>query len=140
MKILVLNGPNLNMLDYRKKEIYGKDSLKKINKELKSKFKKNKFIFKQSNFEGEIVAEIHKAIKKKYDGIIINPGAFSHYSYAIRDALEMFKNKKVEVHLSDVLKREEFRKKLVNKEVVDEVISGFGKQSYFKAVEFMEEK
>ncbi len=140
MKVMVINGPNLNMLAYRDKKIYGDISIEKINSNLKKDNKSIDFTFFISNIEGELIEAIQRAILEKYDAILINPGAYSHYSYAIRDALEMFKGIKVEVHLSDVRNRENFRKTLVNKDVVDKIISGFFDKSYQKAVDYLEER
>ncbi len=140
MKVMLINGPNLNMLEYRDEKIYGNVSINNINKKLLEDNKGIDFTFFQTNIEGQIIDFIHKAILNKYDAIIINPGAYAHYSYAIRDALEIFKGKKVEVHLSDVKNREGFRKTLVNHDVVDEIISGFFDKSYQKAVDYLEER
>jgi len=107
MTILVINGPNLNLLESRDPEQYGGNSLENIAELLKSKFPTIRFIFEQFNREDEIVDSIHKS--SNYDGIIINPAAFTHYSVSIRDALEICKLPKVEVHLSNITKREKFR-------------------------------
>ena len=110
-KILLINGPNLNMLGVRNPAVYGSTTLKDIEKEVLSyaKTKNSRLFCFQSNHEGCIIDKIHKAYGK-IDGIIINPGAFTHYSYAIRDALESVKIPTVEVHLSDIHNREDFRK------------------------------
>lgn len=139
MYILIINGPNLNMLKRRDKEIYGDLDLKKINKELTTKFKSLKFKFYQTNHEGKIIDKIQK-INHKCLGIIINPGAFTHYSYAIRDALEIIKIPKVEVHLSNILKRDDFRKISVIQDVVDQTFMGEYIHSYFNAVNFIIQK
>ncbi len=134
-KILILNGPNLNMLDRRDPKIYGGETLEKaktnctqLAKELNLEIE-----FKQSNFEGEIVEQIQNSIDK-VSGIIINAAAYTHTSVAIRDALEMFKGAKVEVHISNIFAREEFRQNSFLSDVVDAVISGFGIDGYTLAL------
>lgn len=138
MKVLVINGPNLNMLGVREESIYGKTTLTQINKELEKKAKKNKITIKffQSNEEGKIVDEIQKT-NKKFDFIIFNPGAFTHYSIAIRDAIASVKTKVIEVHLSNIHAREEFRKESFIAPVAVGQISGFGPQSYMMALEYI---
>lgn len=131
MKILVIHGPNLNMLGVREKEVYGDISLSEINKLLDKTAKENSATLKivQTNSESEIVSEIQKA-HDEFSGILINPAAYTHYSIAIRDALLAVSLPAVEVHLSNIYKREEFRKKSVISDIVVGVISGFGKDSY----------
>ena len=131
-KILVLHGPNLNLLGKREKKVYGKISLDKINANLKSLAKTLgvEIDFKQSNVEGEIVNIIQKASKKKFNGILINPAAYTHTSVAIRDALLAIKIPTIEVHLSNIYKREEFRHKSLTAPACVGQISGFGKMSY----------
>ena len=131
-KILVLHGPNLNMLGNREKNIYGKISLEKINAELKKLAKdlKADLEIKQSNVEGELVNFIQKASKNGIKGILINPAAYTHTSVAIRDAILATKIPTVEVHLSNIYKREEFRHKSLVAPVAVGQISGFGKESY----------
>ena len=135
-KILVINGPNLNLLGKREIEIYGKDSLKNI--ELKTKkFAKNNDIdaeFKQSNEESEIINWIHDCVKNDYKGLLINAGAYTHTSIAIFDALKAIKIPIVEIHLSNIHKREEFRKKSYISEVADGVVFGFGAYSYILGI------
>ena len=131
-KILVLHGPNLNMLGKREKTIYGKISLEKINSDLKSLAKElNVDIeFKQSNIEGELVNFIHSALKNKIAGILINPAAYTHTSVALRDALLAVKIPTVEVHISNIYQREEFRHKSLTAPACIGQITGFGKMSY----------
>lgn len=140
MKILVLNGPNLNMTGIRKKDVYGKETLKDINKELKiyGKMKGVKVCFYQSNYEGKIINIIHKS-RKKYDGVVINAGAYTHYSIAIRDAIESVSDyiPYIEVHMSDIHKREDFRKVSVITEVCKAQICGLGKDSYKKGIDLL---
>lgn len=131
IKILVVHGPNLNMLGVREKEVYGDISLLEINKLLDKTAKENHSTLRivQTNSESEIVSEIQKS-SDEFSGILINPAAYTHYSIAIRDALLAVSLPAVEVHLSNIYKREEFRKKSVISDVVVGVISGFGKDSY----------
>ena len=134
MKILILNGPNLNMTGKREPSIYGSETLDDINAQIKAHAQKKKCetVFFQSNCEGELVDEIQKF---DGDGIVINAGAYTHYSYAISDALKMKTCKKIEVHMSNVFTREEFRHHSVLSPVVDGVICGLGKNSYILAVD-----
>lgn len=130
MKILVINGVNLDMLGLREPQIYGGRTLDDINADL-SKVAKNlgaEIEFVQSNIEGEIVEFIHKG--RQFDGIILNAGAYTHYSIAIRDAISSIDTPCVEVHLSNVHKREEFRHTSVISAVCKGVIAGFGENSY----------
>ena len=141
-KILVINGANLNLTGKREPSVYGYDTLDSINKEISGRAEKLGLIcdFFQSNFEGEIINKIHTALEN-YDGIIINAGAFSHYSYAIRDAITSVNKPAVEVHLSNLAARkEEFRHKSVLTEVCIGIIAGFGKTGYFLALEALNDK
>jgi 3-dehydroquinate dehydratase-2 len=133
MKILVLNGPNLNMIEKRDASLYGKLSLDNIKKLLSEEFTSVSFVFFQSNIEGELINEIQNAAAK-YDGIIINPGGYAHTSVALRDALEECKLTKIEVHLSHLGKREEFRQNLLTASACNGYISGFKEYSYMAAV------
>ncbi len=136
MKLLIINGVNLDLTGKREQSIYGGESLESINAELRA-YARTRSIdldFLQSNFEGEICTAIGSS-EGKYDGIILNAGAFTHYSYAIRDAIAAVRVPVVEVHMSNVQAREEFRKKSVLTEVCKGEILGFGKFSYFLAVE-----
>ena len=142
MKIMVINGPNLNLLGIREKEIYGAkdfnqviDYIKEEGKELG--FEVNCF---HSNIEGEIINFIHNAYFEKYDGIIINPGAYTHYSIAIYDALKGVEIPTVEVHLSNIHKREEFRHKSVTAPACIGQISGFGEYGYIMAKNSLKNK
>jgi 3-dehydroquinate dehydratase-2 len=129
MKILIINGPNLNYLGKRKPEIYGNRTLDELNDHLRTVYKDDILDFYQSNFEGAIIDKIQEA-PEKYDGIVINAGAFTHYSYAIRDAIEGCEIAVVEVHLSNVAARESFRNISVISEVCQGTVAGFGVQSY----------
>ncbi len=130
-KILIIHGPNLNLLGAREPKVYGKVTLDRINTELKKIAKKEGVAIDcvQTNIEGEIVSLIQKA-KKTYSAIVINPGGYTHYSVAIRDAIASVKIPTVEVHLSNIYSREEFRQKSVIAPVAAGQISGFGKNSY----------
>ena len=127
MKFLVLNGVNLNMTGVREKGIYGGETLEQINAELKQ-------FCEGQGHGGELCSFIQNA-RGKYDGIVLNAGAFTHYSYAIRDAIAAIDVPVVEVHMSNVHAREEFRKKSVLTEVCKGEILGFGKKSYKLALE-----
>ena len=131
MKILVINGPNLNMLGVREPETYGTQTLKDINNDLMNyaKGKGAECSFFQSNCEGEIISAI-QSVLTEYDACIINAGAYTHYSYAIRDAISSVNKPFVEVHMSNVMAREEFRHKSVIGPVCVGTIAGFGAESY----------
>jgi len=135
-KILVIHGPNLNKLGTREPEIYGKDTMDDINSALIALGEKNGVGVEcfQSNHEGEIIDKI-QAIDKNTAGIIINPAAFTHTSLAIRDALAMTNIPVIEVHLSNIYKRESFRHKSLISGVVKGQIAGFGMQGYLMAME-----
>lgn len=132
MKLLFINGVNLNLTGVREKGVYGAQTLDEINKDITAHFKNDECEFFQSNIEGEICTKIQTA---HCDGIILNAGAFTHYSYAIRDAIAAVNTPVVEVHMSNVHAREEFRHKSVLSEVCKGVILGFGKNSYILAGE-----
>lgn len=133
MKIIVINGPNLNLLHKRDNQKYGSFSIEQIEKIVKNEFIDIEFTFKQSNVEGEIINLIQNAIDK-FDGLIINPGGFAHTSVAIRDALELFIKPKVEVHLSNLASREEFRHTTLTAAVCNGYLSGFKEDGYLAAV------
>ena len=134
-KILIINGPNLNLLGVREKDVYGKESLQdiaiKVNE--KSKELNVEIDFVQSNHEGEIIDKIQSA-RGKYDVLIINPAAYTHYSIAIRDAVKAVELPCIEVHLSNIHAREEFRTKSVIAPVCAGQISGFGSNGYILAL------
>lgn len=140
MKIMVINGPNINFLGIREKDIYGSISFQYLEKTILKygEAKGHDITLFQSNIEGEIINCIQKCYFEKYDGIIINPGAYTHYSYAILDALKSVKLKAIEVHLSNIHKREEFRRKSVTAEGCAGQISGFGLKSYTLAIDALE--
>lgn len=134
-KFLVINGPNLNMLGKREPEVYGSESLEDIqlwtNEKIKSQARATWF---QSNLEGEIVSRIQQASTEDYDALIINPGGYAHTSVAIHDALKILKFPVIEVHLSQVYRREEFRHTLLTAKAASAIMSGLGKQSYYIAI------
>lgn len=138
-KILVVNGPNINILGKRELEIYGELSYNNLVDELKSYAKKKDVCLDefQSNSEGAIIDKLQELIGGAYDALIINPAAYSHYSYAIYDALKAIKIKKVEVHLTNIFARDEFRKNSVTAAACDGVISGFGFDSYKLAIDYL---
>lgn len=136
MKILIINGPNLNLLGKREELIYGKDTLEKIEKELVELFPNFELTFFQSNSEGDIVDQIQQAEDADFQGLVINAGAYTHYSIAILDALRIVRIPKVEVHISHIFARESYRAKSVIAEACDGIISGFGKQSYRLALDW----
>lgn len=135
MKFLFINGVNLNMTGRREKGIYGTQTLEDINKNIAKHFKSDECQFYQSNLEGDICSRLHESADEDFDGIILNAGAFTHYSYAIRDAISSIDTPVVEVHMSNVHAREEFRHTSVISSVCKGVIAGFGASSYILAAE-----
>lgn len=135
MKILVVNGPNLNMLGKREPQIYGTASLDQMNANLKTEYPDVAFTFFQSNNEGAVIDALQSTQGRTVDGVILNPGAFTHTSYAIRDAIAALDTPVVEVHLSNIHAREEFRHRSVTAGVCAGLIAGFGSRSYSLAVE-----
>ena len=133
MKILILNGPNLNLLGKRDKQAYGRLSLNSINKIIKRDFPNDELTFFQTNLEGEIVNQIQCA-PKMFDAIVINPGGYSHTSIAIRDALADCRIPKIEVHLSNLSNREDFRQKMLTASSCDGYIAGFKEVGYIGAI------
>lgn len=141
-KLLVINGPNLNFLGIREKSVYGTQDYDYLLKMLEKKGKKEKIALTvfQSNHEGAIIDRIQEAYFDGTTGIVINPGAYTHYSYAIRDALASITVPKVEIHISDITKREEFRKISVTAPVCDRQIYGQGLDGYLQAIDFILQK
>ena len=135
LNILFLNGPKLNLLGQREQSQYGSITYEELKKKCEEKCDELniKIEFIQSNVEGEIVSIIQSA-NEKFDGIIINAAAFTHTSVAIRDALEIFKKKKIEIHISNIYKREEFRQKSLISDVVNGGIFGLGSEGYILAI------
>ena len=132
MKILVLHGPNLNLFGTREPDIYGRVTLDEINARLTALARQYQVELRivQSNHEGALIDELHRAPAEGFDGVLINPGAYTHYSYAIRDAIAAIALPTVEVHLSNVHRREEFRQRSVTAPVCVGQVMGFGWRSY----------
>ena len=135
-KILIINGPNLNLLGNREKTYYGDTTLEKIKTICEEHSKKNQLecFFYQSNHEGEIIEKI-QLVDKDFDGIIINPAAYTHTSIAILDALRATFKPKIEVHISNIYAREDYRRKSITSEAVNGVICGFGENGYILAID-----
>ena len=131
MKILIVNGLNLYLLGMRVPEIYGSISMDDYLIELRTAFPQHEINDFQSNLEGEIINRLQK---NDFDALVINPGAFTHYSYAIADCLQNISKPKIEVHISNIYKREEFRQKSVTAANTDGVLSGFGLKGYELAI------
>jgi len=136
MLIKIINGPNLNMVGQREPGIYGSQSLEEYFEIMTEKHFDVEFLIIQSNYEGKIVDEIQSAKNEQVDGIILNAGAYTHYSIAIRDAILAVKVPTIEVHISNVFSREDFRKKSVISDICVGVISGFGLYSYDLALAY----
>lgn len=141
-RICVIHGPNLNFTGIRERGVYGADTLDSINEKILEKGKELGFSIEifQSNYEGGIVDQLQKCYHEKAAGIIINPGAFTHYSYAIRDAIASISLPVIEVHLSNVHAREEFRHTSVTAPVCMGQMCGFGPEGYLLALEAMKMK
>ncbi len=139
MKILVINGPNLNFLGIREKSVYGNQDYDYLLQMIAKKAEEtgSKIEVFQSNHEGAIIDRIQDSYFDGTEGIVINPGAYTHYSYAIRDALASIVVPKVEIHISDITKREEFRKVSVTAEVCDKQIYGQGLDGYLQAIDYV---
>ena len=135
MKLIIINGPNLNLLGIREKEIYGETSFEEYLSTLKSKFKDIELEFFQSNHEGELIEKIQE-VGFSYEGIIINAGGFTHTSVALRDAIASVSSPAIEVHISNILNREDFRKKSYLSDVCKGIISGLGLKGYEFAVDY----
>lgn len=134
MKLFVLNGPNLNMLGKRDAEQYGSETLEVIEQMLIDAFPDYEMTFFQSNLEGELVETVQSLVESDFDGLIANFGGYTHTSVAIRDALELLEIPVVEVHLSNIHAREEFRATSLTGQLADGIITGFGKHSYVLGV------
>ena len=131
MKILIVNGPNLNLLGTREPEIYGNVSMEQYLNELSEEFSEHEILYYQSNVEGEIINRLQE---NDFESLVINPGAFTHYSYAIADCLKNISQPKIEVHISNIYKREEFRQKSVTAANANGILSGFGVKGYRLAI------
>ncbi len=138
MKILVINGPNLNFLGIREKSVYGTQDYDYLLKMIGEKGEQTGSTIEgfQSNHEGAIIDRIQDSYFDGTEGIVINPGAYTHYSYAIRDALSSITVPKVEIHISDIMNREEFRKVSVTAPACDKQIYGHGLEGYLEAIDF----
>ena len=135
-KILIVNGPNLNLLGNRERKFYGDTTLDKIKflcAEQCKKYELECFFF-QSNHEGELIEKIH-TVDIQFEGIIINPAAYTHTSIALLDALRATNKPKIEIHISNIYAREDYRRKSITSEAVDGVICGFGENSYILAID-----
>lgn len=137
MNVLIVNGPNLNLLGTREPDIYGKVSMEECLEILKKNDPESTIHFFQSNIEGEIIDRLQKG---DFDALVINPGAYSHYSFAIADCLKNITLPKVEVHISNIYQREEFRQKSVTAANCDAVLSGFGLEGYEMAIAYLKKK
>lgn len=142
MKILVINGPNINFLGIRERSVYGTQDYKYLLKLIQDKADETGDDIEvfQSNHEGTIIDKIQEAYYDGTDGIVINPGAYTHYSYAIRDALASVEISKVEVHISNINEREEFRKISVTAPVCEKQIFGEGLDGYLHAIDYLLKK
>lgn len=137
MKFLIINGVNLNLTGLREKSVYGTRSLEEINRRISESCARegDETEFFQSNGEGEICDKLHEAfLTRSVDGIVLNAGAFSHYSYAVRDAIAAIDIPVAEVHMSNIAAREDFRRRSVLSEVCAGVVFGFGEASYLAAI------
>ncbi|MGC4023137.1 MAG: type II 3-dehydroquinate dehydratase [Cyclobacteriaceae bacterium] len=139
MKIQIINGPNLNLLGKRETDVYGNEPFESYFEKLKQRFPKTELHYFQSNVEGEIINQLHQ-VGFSFDGIVLNAGAYTHTSVAIHDAIAAIKSPTVEVHISNVYAREEFRhKSLITSKCVG-LITGFGLHGYNMAIQFLIEK
>ncbi|QCX52965.1 type II 3-dehydroquinate dehydratase [Elizabethkingia sp. JS20170427COW] len=132
MKILITNGPNLNLLGTREPSIYGNTSMEDYLVELKALYPQHEILYYQSNIEGELINRIQE---DDFDALVVNFGAFTHYSYALADCLKNISKPKIEVHISNIYKREEFRQKSVTASYTDAILSGFGLKGYALAIQ-----
>ena len=139
MKLLIINGPNLNLIGKRETDVYGYESLDQIINWISKKTEHLEIdlIWFQSNSEGGIIDKLHWAMDNKIVGVIINPGAYTHHSYAIRDAISSIEIPTIEVHLSNIDERENFRKKSVIKDVCKKQIKDKGKEGYLEAIKVL---
>jgi 3-dehydroquinate dehydratase-2 len=139
-RIIIINGPNLNLLGEREQSQYGKLTFDELKQKClhAAKVKKIEVDFYQSNIEGEIVTKIQES-RNKFDGIIINAAGFTHSSVSIRDALEIIKKPKIELHISNIYKREDFRHKSLISDVVNGIICGLGVNGYILAINAIQE-
>ncbi|MFV0305488.1 MAG: type II 3-dehydroquinate dehydratase [Moheibacter sp.] len=139
LQIQIINGPNLNLLGKREPEVYGDTSFEVYFSQLRKQFPDFALHYFQSNHEGDIIDKLHE-VGFVYDGVVINPGAYSHYSYAIADAIKAISTPVVEVHISDIQSREEFRKISVTGVDCIQMVSGKGLGGYQEAIEILTKK
>lgn len=138
MNILIINGPNLNLLGKRNPGVYGTGSLSELEDFLNAEFSGHTLEFYQSNVEGELIDKIQSALTDGTEALVINPGGYSHTSVALRDALEPLEIPKVEVHISNIHAREEFRERSITGSVMNGIITGLGKYSYVLGIQAVE--
>lgn len=131
MKILLVNGPNLNLLGTREPQIYGNISMEIVLEKLRKEHSSHEILYFQSNHEGALIDRLQE---DDFDALVINPGALSHYSFALADCLKNLSQKKIEVHISQIYQREGFRQKSVTAPYVDALLSGFGIEGYHLAI------
>lgn len=136
MKILILNGPNLNLLGTREPDVYGRTTLAEIERQLREAFPQIEFDFFQSNGEGALIDRLHATRSDGTDGVVFNPGGYTHTSVALRDAIASIETPVVEVHLSNPHAREDFRHRSLTSPVCRGQISGLGRHGYFLAVRY----
>ncbi len=134
MKLIIINGPNLNLLGKREPEIYGSQSFEKFMEELKERFSDHQLEYFQSNHEGALIDKLHE-VGFDYDGIIFNPGAYTHTSIALRDAISAITTPVFEVHISNLAEREDFRQQSYVSDVCVGSISGMGLEGYAVAID-----
>lgn len=140
MHILIINGPNLNMLGKREPQIYGQETFDDVLENLQRAFPRIEISYFQSNHEGAIIDRLQQTLQEPVDGLIVNMGALTHYSYAILDALRLLSIPKVEVHISHIFARERFRHTSVISPACDGMVSGFGTKGYFMALSWLTER
>jgi 3-dehydroquinate dehydratase-2 len=138
MNLLVLHGPNLNLLGTRDPKTYGSMKLEDLNTYITSEFPEHHISFFQSNVEGELINRLHEALSDGTEAVVANMGGYTHTSVALRDALEPLKCPKVEVHMSNIHAREEFREHSITGQVMDGIITGFGAESYILGIKAIE--
>ena len=136
MKILIVNGPNLNLLGKREPEIYGNISFETHFEKLKAKFPQHHLVYYQSNHEGYLIDKLQEA-DGQYDAVVMNPGAYAHTSIALADCIRAISIPVIEVHISDISKREPYRQHSFTAEACLKCISGFGLEGYDQAIEFI---
>jgi len=136
-RLLIINGPNLNMLGRREPQLYGSETFEETFEGLKRHFTAFDLLYFQSNDEGAIIERLHQVLEEQLLGLVVNMGAFTHYSYAIRDALGMIPCPIVEVHISHIFEREAFRHQSVIAPVCSGMISGLGRRGYYLAIDWL---